>query len=497
MKAVDQAPKKKSHERKRKEKRVHTGNGTAKKHHKRKSRSKSKNKPKNGLSCCRKKKKKSKKSKSKVTKKQPKKKVIKPLAPVPNEQLGEVVLVKNVKLPETPQKPENDTPVKDGLKPPRTTNSVEKINLSKESFNLSNEKIASDNGTEEKMEKKNVDSPADIQDGLKGKSKQKSEEKVHQKAKDDAKRGDECNKFKISDEKLTKWKLVAQETLKDDANIAVNEFEKVSGYLPPHISKNHFVSNMDKNRFVDVICMDHSRVKLTDSSYIHANWVDLNSSKKAILTQLPLSHTASDFWQMIIDQKIKCVLLIMTDGEFNKFGGNSVFPQNQDFLKFEDRFIRVGEFKQVELGKGWNLKVLSVSNGTYKTFIHVHHYKNWPHGSIPSDVKQIWQVQSYLRKYTDGHPPVYMSMSGCGRAGTFALFETAHMSLHNEQPSLNMVKCLENVRNGRLHSVQNLSQFSVVYTLIAEHVLGNGIGKKDVEEQENSIDNILRQLTIQ
>lgn len=86
---------------------------------------------------------------------------------------------------------------------------------------------------------------------------------------------------------------------------------------------------MDKNRFVDVICMDHSRVKLTDSSYIHANWVDLNSSKKAILTQLPLSHTASDFWQMIIDQKIKCVLLIMTDGEFNKFGGNSVFPQNQ------------------------------------------------------------------------------------------------------------------------------------------------------------------------
>lgn len=75
------------------------------------------------------------------------------------------------------------------MKPPRTTNSVEKINLSKESFNLSNEKIASDNGTEEKMEKKNVDSPADIQDGLKGKSKQKSEEKVHQKAKDDAKRG--------------------------------------------------------------------------------------------------------------------------------------------------------------------------------------------------------------------------------------------------------------------------------------------------------------------
>lgn len=86
---------------------------------------------------------------------------------------------------------------------------------------------------------------------------------------------------------------------------------------------------MFDNRFADVICMDHSRVSLHDSTYIHASLVNLDSHKKAILTQLPLPHTAADFWQMVIEQRVKCILLILTDQEYEGLGGEFVFPRNQ------------------------------------------------------------------------------------------------------------------------------------------------------------------------
>lgn len=87
---------------------------------------------------------------------------------------------------------------------------------------------------------------------------------------------------------------------------------------------------------------------------------------------------------------------------------------------------------------------ISYPTSESRRFLHVHHYKAWAHNSTPSSLEQLWQIQSSLRQYSS--PPVYMSLSGCGRAGTYALFEAAHSSLHSENPSFDMVKCLENVR---------------------------------------------------
>lgn len=89
------------------------------------------------------------------------------------------------------------------------------------------------------------------------------------------------------------------------------------------------MKNMHKNRFADVICLDHSKVHLSDSSYIHASYLELDTQKRAILTQLPLPHTSADFWQMIIEQRVKCVLLLLTDSEYDSLGGDFVFPRNQ------------------------------------------------------------------------------------------------------------------------------------------------------------------------
>ncbi|EGT42906.1 hypothetical protein CAEBREN_31404 [Caenorhabditis brenneri] len=377
-------------------------------------------------------------------------------------QLGEVVLVG--KTPETPQKVEIEPiiPEKASLKPPKTT--------SKENVNFSKEKIGSEKDQKdenvEKVDKPKVDSVKGSENEKKEKDEAKSDEKSAGKRKRDdleKKNVEMVNKMvdkviaEDSASEIRSLEPLAHQVLAKDSKVPSTDFEKVSCYIPAHISKYNFVCNMSKNRFADVICMDHSRVSLADSGYIHASWINVDTKKKAILTQFPLRKTAADFWQMLIEQKVKCVLLIMTEKEYKKFGGDFIFPLNQ--------------------------------------FIHVHHYKNWLHNSVPAEPKQIWQLQSYLQKYAE--PPVYMSLSGCGRAGTYALFETAHASVHGSSPTFNMVKCLENVRNGRLHAVQSLSQFSFVYNLIADHIIGNSQCKEAGGDQENSTVAMLRQLTIQ
>lgn len=76
-------------------------------------------------------------------------------------------------------------------------------------------------------------------------------------------------------------------------------------------------ANQGKNRYTDVLCYDHSRVKLAitdddDSSadYINANYVDGYMQKKAFIsTQGPLPKTSTDFWQMVWEQEVKIVIL--------------------------------------------------------------------------------------------------------------------------------------------------------------------------------------------
>ncbi|CAI5452258.1 unnamed protein product [Caenorhabditis angaria] len=490
-------------------------------HHKKKGNkknSKSKNSGKGPFACCggKKKKKKGKKSKkSKNVSRQPK-----PMNPPPNEELGEIVLVKNAKAKAAAGAPTTAPPAvtEPAANVPVVTQDPAKIDENKpklpEQQEIGKQESGSGNGSgQQKKKEEKMANPKQGQENAKeslskeklvvsGTEKEKQEkekegkkEKENEKGKEKEKERDETQTAREEDKKgslkgKSKWMALAKQINDFDAQVPMKEYDLVSGYIPPFVSKNYFVTNMEKNRFSDVVCLDHSRVQLSDDTYIHANWVEINEKKSAILTQLPLPHTACDFWQMIIDQSVKGMLLLLTESEYDELGGEFVFPKNQDFLHFEERNIRVGEYKSVEIKKGWEMKVLSVTNGIYKSFLHVHHFKLWPHNGIPQNPTTIWQIQSVFRKYHG--TTVYVSLSGCGRAGTYALFENSHSSLHNEKANFEMMKCLEKVRTGRLHSCQNITQYSFVYSLIAEHVLGNGFQKLLKTCNEDSEEEIIQ-----
>ena len=68
-----------------------------------------------------------------------------------------------------------------------------------------------------------------------------------------------------------------------------------------------------------------------------------------------------------------------------------------------------------------------------------------------------------------------MSLSGCGRAGTYAAFEIAHNRLHSDTiEKMNVVEVVRHVRNGRMHAVQRASQLKTIHMALLDHVLSNG-----------------------
>ena len=57
--------------------------------------------------------------------------------------------------------------------------------------------------------------------------------------------------------------------------------------------------NERKNRYVDILPYDRTRVHLDDDgAYINANYVTMKKGRKWIASQGPLESTSDDFWRM-------------------------------------------------------------------------------------------------------------------------------------------------------------------------------------------------------
>ncbi|KAH3728787.1 hypothetical protein DPMN_054748, partial [Dreissena polymorpha] len=122
---------------------------------------------------------------------------------------------------------------------------------------------------------------------------------------------------------IAKYSEMLEELHKDTNLLLSNQYEdikKKGAHIEAHTSSeaSNLEPNKAKNRWVNILPFDHSRVKLQQlddedptTDYINANYIPgFHHKREYIATQGPLPGTIDDFWRMIWEHQVKIIVML-------------------------------------------------------------------------------------------------------------------------------------------------------------------------------------------
>ncbi|XP_076236366.1 putative receptor-type tyrosine-protein phosphatase mosPTP-1 isoform X2 [Calliopsis andreniformis] len=207
------------------------------------------------------------------------------------------------------------------------------------------------------------------------------------------------------------------------------EFNLVSAMKP---------CNLHKNRSQDVISIETARVHLTPkpgidgSDYINATWIaGFHHNREFIITQHPMDHTITEFWQMMWDCNAQTVVMLTEcDEEYPEF-----WPTEGKDLKTETFRVRSCGIK--ETANGIILREVAVRSlqDDYELTAKIVQGPRsqpgfWPHNINPRLLVTL--IHDLHRDYQNG-PIVVMDRYGGVEAAVFVLLTTLNKQLEFEK----------------------------------------------------------------
>ncbi|KAE9419677.1 hypothetical protein Angca_005014, partial [Angiostrongylus cantonensis] len=246
-------------------------------------------------------------------------------------------------------------------------------------------------------------------------------------------------------------------------------------------------SNVFKNRYSNIPCLDSSRILLefllfeSGGGYIHANRVTYPLLRNEfIITQGPLPRTVPEFWRMIWQEKVGTIFMLCKNFEngkrkcaeyySNHIGVPSSFVNGlltvvlRSRTQESDMFISSIEIKYLK---------------TSRTVIH-YHWTGWPDCEAPTENAQT--MFTMLRRVRGSKTPVVVHCSaGIGRSGTMVALEMCLMTIANIRP-IDIHEIVSSLRQCRAMAVQTFDQYLSLYKLVLQFGQQNGcINNEDVD----------------
>ncbi|KAJ8955435.1 hypothetical protein NQ318_003534, partial [Aromia moschata] len=247
--------------------------------------------------------------------------------------------------------------------------------------------------------------------------------------------------------------------------------------------------NKPKNRYLNIIAYDHSRVHLLTmpgqkvSTYINANYIDGFQMNKAYIgIQGPLPSTFDCFWRMVWEQRWK------EEGEnvicIGQREGTETYGVIQVKLVKEDIMatytVRTLCIRHLRV----NIKNKRKAAMAEKT-VYQYHYTNWPdHGTPDHPLPVLHFVKkSSAANPPDGGPIVVHCSAGVGRTGTYIVLDAMIRQIR-ARGEVNIFGFLKHIRAQRNFLVQTEEQYIFIHDALTEAI---ECGETNISQDKNEL----------
>lgn len=256
-----------------------------------------------------------------------------------------------------------------------------------------------------------------------------------------------------------------------------HEYNEIPSYMPS-------LSDMPpgtkaKNRYVNVLPNEKTRVpvsKVPDddvSDFINANYVSgFQKPKRYIAAQGPLPNTFFDFWRMLWEQGVECIVMTtgLTEGGRKKC--HRYWPESPGD-PFEFGWFKITVVDAVDFGD-WITTTMTLENnkaGQSRTIQHFW-YTGWPDHGVPETAAPVIRFLRAVRKASVDKPaPILVHCSaGIGRTGTFMAIDVGMQMLQGDWRVCDIKGTVKNMRRERGGSVQTAVQYRFIHQALLEYV---------------------------
>ncbi|XP_046560439.1 receptor-type tyrosine-protein phosphatase eta-like isoform X3 [Haliotis rubra] len=289
-----------------------------------------------------------------------------------------------------------------------------------------------------------------------------------------------------------------------DSNLQFSvDYENIIRISPKHTNHaSQIDENKQKNRWVNVLPFDHSRVILQvldddeTSDYINASYMPgYNYENEYIASQGPLPGTVDDFWRMIWEKKVSIIVMVTPVKENGKVKCEEYWPAEvQEPKEYGDIVVENTSFSSLNT---YNVTVFQLRNGEDKDVRVVKHFHflNWK--DMSADVERsdildfVRTVRSHLRPDMEG-PIVVHCSAGVGRTGTFICLDylIQYIEKHHLSDTVDIYRYVMKLRNNRVLMVQTETQYVFIHDCAKQLVEEKRLALErpdsvvDVEEEE-------------